>query len=256
MRVIGLIAWHVFKDGARDRVLFALAASAGALLLSAAAIAGAAAGQETKVFRDIGLAVIELTGVVMVTAVGVSLVAREIERRTIYSLLSRPIHRWQVILGKCAGLGATILVHVGLLGAVLIGVDVVMGGAPGSGLAQALVLLVGELVLLLTVALLLSTVSSSAFLAASMTLGVWVAGLLSVDLQGFVAPNVPMLEWGIRVMGHVVPQFAAFDGKAAAVYPDLAASWGHVGFTLAYAVGYATAMVAATMVVFSQKEFQ
>jgi ABC-type transport system involved in multi-copper enzyme maturation permease subunit len=256
MNAVGRIAWHVYTDGVRDRVLFALAVCAAALVLAAVAVAGTSAGQDTKVLRDIGLAVIELSGVLMVMTLGASLVSRDVERRTLYLVLVRPIPRWQIITGKACGLSMTVLVHVAALGTLLMAADVLLGGAHPQAVITALVLVAGELVVLLTVALLLSTISSSAFLAAAMTLGVWVVGLLSADLQQFVAPALGPVESVVRALGHVVPQFAAFDGKTAAVYTELGLSWRYVGLTLAYGAAYAGAMVAAAALVFSAKEFE
>lgn len=255
MTPVVLIARHVFRDGARDRVLLALSVCAVILLLSGVAVAGTSAGQTTRVLRDIGLATIELTGVLLVVGLGAVQVTHERQRRTVYALLARPLARWHIIVGTYCGIAATVVVHVTLLGGALAAVDAWAGGAlPRTGLVQALVLMAGALLVLLAVALLLSTVSSRPLLAGAMALGVWVVGQLSADLQTFTAAGVVVVEVVVQALGHLVPQFAAFDLKAAAVHPDVAVSWGFVGITLAYAGVYVVAMVSAAVAVFSQQE--
>src|SRR5690606_20224805 len=95
LRRIGLVAWHVFKEGVRDRVLYAIGAFALLLVASAILIAQITAGQDVKIIKDLGLAVIELAGVLMAIVIGVGLVAREIDRRSIFSLLTKPLPRWE-----------------------------------------------------------------------------------------------------------------------------------------------------------------
>ena len=88
---VALIAWHVFKDGARSRTLVSLIGFAVALFGASLLLAQLSAGQDLKIIKDIGLSVIELSGVLMAVLLGVGLVAKEIERRSIYALLARPI---------------------------------------------------------------------------------------------------------------------------------------------------------------------
>ncbi len=111
-RRIGLVAWHVFKESVRDRVLYGIAAFA-VLLVSASLLIGqTTAGADVKIIKDFGLATIELAGVLMAIFVGVGLVSREIDRRSIFGLLAKPLPRWEFIVGKYAGLVLTIGVNV------------------------------------------------------------------------------------------------------------------------------------------------
>ena len=105
---VGLVAWSVFKESVRDRVLYGIGAFALLLVAASVLIGQITAGQDLKIIKDLGLSTIEFAGVLMTVFIGVGLVAREIERRSIYGLLAKPLPRWEFILGKYAGLVLTI----------------------------------------------------------------------------------------------------------------------------------------------------
>lgn len=269
MTRVGLVAWHVFKESVRDRVLFAIAAFAIVLVVASVLIGQITAGQDIRIIKDLGLATIELSGVLMAVFIGVGLVAREIERRSIYSLLAKPLHRWEFVVGKYLGLVGTLTVNVVFMTVALFVVlawmqattpdEVVRGwpvAATDPGLLKAVVLIVSELALLTAVSLLVSTFSSSGVMSAVLTLGVWVVGLLSDDLRGFSSvATSPVVIWLVQAVGTVVPAFSAFDIKAEIVNGRPPVPWGYVGLTVVYAATYASALVGAAVAVFSRREF-
>lgn len=265
----GLVALHVFKESVRDRVLFAIAGFALVLVAASVLIGEITAGQDVKIIKDLGLATLELSGVLMAVFIGVGLVAKEIERRSIYSLLAKPVHRWEFVLGKYAGLVGTITVNLALMTVALFVLlawfqwktpDNIAAGwvAPATdpALLKAVVLIVAELALLTAVALFFSTFTSSGILAAGLTLGVFVVGLFSEDLRGFSAiTDSPILVALVRAVGVVVPAFSAFDVKADVVNGRPPVPWAYVTMTVAYAACYAGALVGGAMAIFSRREF-
>jgi Cu-processing system permease protein len=258
MTRVWLVAWHVFKESVRDRVLFAIAAFALLLVAASVLIGQITAGQDVKIIKDIGLATLELAGVLMAVFIGVGLVAREIERKSVYSLLAKPVHRWEFVIGKYLGLVGTITVNLSLMTvALFIVLAVLQKQMPDLVLLKAVVLILGELALLTAVALFFSTFSSSGILSAALTLGVWVVGLFSEDLRGFSAiVNSPAVGSMVRGVGLVVPAFSAFDIKAEVVSGRPPVPWGYVGMTLVYAICYAGALIGASMAIFSRREFK
>jgi ABC-type transport system involved in multi-copper enzyme maturation permease subunit len=195
---IRLVAWHVFKESVRDRVLYGIVAFAILLVAASLLIGQITAGQDVKIIKDLGLATIEVAGIVMSVFVGIGLVSREIERRSIYSLLAKPLARWEFILGKYVGLLLTILVNISAMTAAFYLTLAWMGwtspanvrmswDAPATdpALLLAVLLIFGEVALLTAIALFFSTFSSSALLSLVFTLGLWVAGLVSQDLRSF-----------------------------------------------------------------------
>ena len=258
MTRLGLVAWHVFKESVRDRVLFAIAAFALLLVAASVLIGQITAGQDVKIIKDIGLATLELAGVLMAVFIGVGLVSREIERKSVYSLLAKPVHRWEFVLGKYLGLVGTIAVNVLLMTvALFVVIAWLERKVPDPVLLKAVVLILGELALLTAVALFFSTFSSSGILSAGLTLGVWVVGLFSEDLRGFSAVvSSPFLASAVRAVGLIVPAFSAFDIKAEVVSGRPPVPWTFVALTLAYAAAYAGALVGASMAIFSRREFK
>ncbi len=265
----GLVAWHVFKESVRDRVLFAIFGFAVILVAASVLIGEITAGQDVKVIKDLGLATLEACGVLIAVFVGVGLVAKEIERRSIYSVLAKPLHRWEFVLGKYVGLVATLGVNIAMM---TIAFFVVLAwfqsttpievqaaaSAPAldPALLKAVVLIMAEVSLLTAVALLFSTFTSSGILAAALTLGVFVVGVFSADLRGFTAiADAPILVSIVRGVGMIVPAFSAFDVKADVVNGRPPVPWGYVVMTVAYAMAYATALVGAAMAVFARREF-
>ena len=267
-RRVGLVALHVFKESVRDRVLYAIAAFA-VLLVSASLLIGQiTAGQDVKIIKDLGLATIEFAGLAMALFTGVGLVSREIERRSIFNLLSKPLPRWEFIVGKYAGLVLTIVVNVSFMTAALFVVLAWMGWAAPDNVRRswdapaadphlllAVVLIVAELALVTAIALFFSTFSSSALLSLIFTLGLWVVGLASQDLRHFgdlvESPAVPI----VAAIGWILPAFSAFDIKTAVVHGH-AVTVGLVAWRLLYAGVYAAASVAAAVLVFSRREFR
>ena len=269
MARIGLVAWHVFKESVRDRVLYGIAAFAVLLVAASLLIGQTTAGEDVKIIKDFGLATIELAGVLMAVFVGVGLVAREIDRRSIFGLLAKPLRRWEFIVGKYAGLVLTIVVN---LAAMTVALFLVLAylhwtalpeqrqawDAPATDARLLLVLLMmtAELALLTAVALFFSTFSSSALMSVVFTAGVFVAGLVSTDLRRFgdiveVSPAVARL---VSTVGWLLPGFSAFDIKAQVVH-GLPVPAGFVTFTLLYAALYIGGVIAAAVTAFSRREF-
>src|SRR5215831_19075016 len=116
MRVI-TIARNAFREAVRDRVLYNLVLFVLLLIAGAIFLGELSAGQETKIIIDLGLSAMLLFGIFIAIFVGVGLVYKEIERRTLYAILSKPIGRGQFLLGKYLGLCLTLLVNVSIMGA-------------------------------------------------------------------------------------------------------------------------------------------
>lgn len=269
-RRIGLVAWHVFKESVRDRVLYGIAAFAFLLVAGSLVIGQITAGQDIKIIKDLGLAAIEVAGVVMTIFIGVGLVAREIDRRSIFALLAKPLPRWEFILGKYAGLTLTVAVNLWAMTAALYAVlAVLMFTSPENvrlswvappldpRLALAVLMITAQMALLTAVALLCSTFSSSAIVSVVLTVGVYVAGLVSTDLRNFgdIVVVSPLVAAVVSAVGWALPAFSEFDIKSVVVHA-LPLSPGFVAYTLAYAAVYTAALLGVAMALFERREFK
>src|SRR5216110_3690728 len=119
MRVIRSIALNVFRESVRDKVLYNLVFFAVLLIAVSYLIGQLTAGQDVKIIKDLGLAAMSVFGLFIAVFIGIGLVSKEVERRSIYSLLAKPIHRYQLVLGKYAGLTLTLAVNVAIMAAAL-----------------------------------------------------------------------------------------------------------------------------------------
>ena len=141
MRAISWVAVNVFKESVRDRVPYNLVLFAVLLIASSYLIGQLTAGQDVKIIKDLGLAATSVFGLFIAIFIGIGLVSKEVERRSIYALLSKPVSRPQFIVGKYAGLVLTLAVNVTVMTVALYAVLGVhdldrIGGVPG-GLGRA-----------------------------------------------------------------------------------------------------------------------
>jgi Cu-processing system permease protein len=267
---IRLVAWHVFKENVRDRVLYGIGAFALLLVTASAVIGQVTAGQDLKMIKDLGLSTIEFAGALMTVFIGVGLVAREIDRRSIEGLLAKPLPRWEFIVGKFTGLTLTMAVNVALMTVALFAVLAWLWWTSPEGVRRswdapaldprllvAVVLTMGELTVLTAIALFFSSFSSSALWSVVFTVGLYVAGLESHDLRHFtdIVQAPPAFGRLVDLVGWVLPAFDAFDRKVDVVH-GVAVPWGFVVARLAYAAIYAAVAVGGSVLVFSRREFK
>ncbi len=268
MRVILHVAINVFRESVRDKILYNLVFFAVMLMGTSFLIGQLTAGQDVKIIKDLGLAAIATFGLLIAVFIGIGLVWKEVERRSIYSLLSKPIRRSEFILGKYAGLVLTLLVNVAVMTLALYAVLAYMNTqfpeavrnawpAPATDprMLQAIVLIAVELFLVTAIALFFSTFSNP-FLSAVLTLGLWVIGHFNADLRNFQAVvDSPAAVYMTRGLYYVLPNFSAFDVKAQVVHA-LPVSLGYMATTAAYGLVYVTMLLVASMVIFSRRDFK
>src|SRR3954466_4012050 len=115
MRATLLVAVHVFRDSVRDKVLYSIVAFAVLLIASSLLMAQLTAGQDVKIIKDLGLAAMSMFGLFIAVFIGIGLVAREIDRRSIYALLAKPVRRSEFVVGKYLGLVATLIANLSVM---------------------------------------------------------------------------------------------------------------------------------------------
>jgi Cu-processing system permease protein len=263
MRIVGQVAVNVFKESVRDKVLYNLVAFAVLLMAASYLIGQLTAGQDVKIIKDLGLAAIATFGLMIAIFIGIGLVWKEVERRSIYSLLVKPVSRAQFIVGKYCGLVLTLGVNVAVMVAAwyavlaYMGVASVAGAAPAAdpAMLDAVFLIFVELMLVTAVALFFSTFSSP-FLSAGLTLGLWVVGHFNADLRNFEAVvDSPAAAWLARGLYYVLPNFGAFDVKYQVVH-GLPVPASYLLSTALYGALYITLLVLAAVTVFARRDFK
>jgi ABC-type transport system involved in multi-copper enzyme maturation permease subunit len=268
MRQAALVAGSVFKESVRDRVPYSLVLFAILLMAASYLISQLTAGQDLKIIKDLGLASIGVIGLLIAIFIGIGLVSKEVERRSIYSLLAKPVSRTSFILGKFGGLVLTLVANVSAMTVAYFLVLAYMHWMADPGVRAAwpapamdpwllvpIVLILGQLTIVTAIALLFSTFSSP-LLAALMTLGVWAAGHFNADLRNLeTVIDSPFAVYAARAMYYLLPNFAAFDVKAQVVHGE-GISLLQASVTLLYAVVYVSALLAVAVVIFRRRDFR
>ncbi len=268
MSVVPVIAIHVFKDSVRDKVLYNLVFFAILLIATSYLIAQLTAGQDVKIIKDLGLSATAVFGLFIAVFIGIGLVSKEVERRSIYNLLSKPVRRHELILGKYAGLVLTLAVNVAVMAAALylilgymswIETEEFKAGwdAPATdpAMLKAIVLIFVQLALITGIALFFSTFSSP-LLSAMLTFGLFVVGHFNEDLKHFdtVVDSV-MAGHVARVFYYLLPNLASFDVKADVVHGQ-PVPWTYLLLTTSYAAAYIGALLLGAIHIFSRRDFK
>jgi len=246
------VASNTFRETIRERVLynllfFALLMTASGLLLGRISIR-----QDQKIIKDIALAAMDLFGTAIAIFVGVGLVSKEIERRSLYALLAKPVTRDEFLLGKFAGLGFTLLVNVLVMTAGLYLTLVLTGGKADPRLLEAVFPIYLSLVLTVSLALLFSIFTSTA-LASFGSMILVLAGRFSDVVRNMqeVAPAAP--SWLIKGLYYALPNYRNFDFKDRVVYGD-PVSGADLLWVTAYAAIYIGAVLGVALWSFRRRE--
>jgi ABC-type transport system involved in multi-copper enzyme maturation permease subunit len=252
------IARNTFREAVRDRVLYNLVVFVLILTGGAVFLGDLSAAQESKIIVDMGLSAMLLFGVFIAIFVGVGLVFKEIERRTVYAIFSKPVGRGEFLLGKYLGLCLTLAVNVAVMGAgVSLALLYVRGGWDPlvATVWPAVALIYVELMILVAVALLFSSFSSPA-LSALLTFFVFVIGHFSSDLKSFAAT---VGTTGARALFgalyYLLPNLSNYSYITAAAHgrtPDPAVFLGAV----LYGLVYIAVLLAAATLIFNRRNFK
>jgi ABC-type transport system involved in multi-copper enzyme maturation permease subunit len=262
MRVLA-IARNTFRENIRDKVLYNLVLFALLMILSSLALGQLTLGHTDKVIVDLGLSSISMIGTLIAIFIGISLVYKEIEKRTVYALLAKPVRRGEFILGKFLGLLFTLAVNVLIMSAGLIVTLAYHGVGPRSWvrILPAVYLILLSLALTTAVALLFSTFSTPA-LSALFTFFLWAIGHFNADLLelGRMVESAPFLRI-CRVLYYLLPNFSNFtivDSRnviATAAYYQPIDGWTVLWSTL-YALVYCWILLGVSVAIFSRRDFK
>jgi len=248
------IAVNTFRETIRDRVLavivvFALLMIAGGLWLGSISL-----GEQGRMMKDFGLVAVTAFGLIVAVFVAAGLVHKEVEKRTVYVLFSKPVSRAGFISGKFVGLCATMAVVLAGMGLFLFALVWMVDGKPSGMTLLAVLMVYVQLLAIMAVTIFFSTLGS-AILASVLGICVFVAGQLSQNVLALTRlgknPLTEALSWVIYV---IVPNLSAVDVKAGVVGEQTLA-WGQIGVWTAYLLAYVVVVLALATLVFRRKEF-
>jgi ABC-type transport system involved in multi-copper enzyme maturation permease subunit len=249
------IALNTFREAVRDRILYSILAFALLLIGASAILAGLSIGQESKIVKDLGLASTSLFGTFIAIFLGIGLVYKEIERRTIYAIIAKPIPRSQFVLGKYIGLVLTLFVTVGVMALLVFCMSWIEDGQATPGLLAAAGTDFAALMIVTAVALLFSTFSTPT-LSAIFSLAVFVIGRLSADLtlfaEQFGGPGLRMLVYATYL---ILPDLGRFQIGSRVVH-GLPVNGSEIASAVAYGLAYVAVLLLVAMGVFHRRDFK
>ena len=250
------VAGNTFREAIRDRVLYNLVVFVLLIVACAILLGELTNGQEARTITNIGLNAILIFGTFIAIFVGVGLVSKEIEKRTVFNIFSKPVSRSEFVIGKFLGLCVTLLVNTVVMG---IGVSLALLYVGDRSLAitiwPAILLIFFELIITTGVAILFSTFSTPA-LSALLTFFVFVIGHLSASLRDLGAASTSAVASTVlSIIYYLVPNLALFSFRTEAAN-QLTPTLGMIGYAVAYSAVYCTVLLSIAMMIFSRRNFK
>jgi ABC-2 type transport system permease protein len=254
VKQLAAIASNTFKETIRDRVLavivvFALVMIAGGLWLGAISL-----GEQGRMMKDFGLVAVTGFGLIVAVFIAASLVHKEVEKRTVFVLFSKPVSRVAFITGKFFGLCGTMAVVLAGMGLFLFALVWLLQGTPSFMVLAAVAMIYVQLLAIMAVTIFFSTLGS-AILASVLGICVFVAGQLSHNVLALTRlgdnPVTEAFSWVIYVL---IPNLTAIDVKAGVVGEETLA-WGQIGLWVLYLLAYVVVVLALATMIFRRKEF-
>ena len=252
---IRAIAANTFREAIRDRILYLLLFFAAASIIFSRILALLTVGDRVKIIKDVGLASLSLFGALMAILMGTGLVYKEIEKKTIYSILSKPIQRYQFLIGKYLGLVMTIFVEVLVMSIVLFLMLYLYDGHVDFFLLYAIGMTFLELMIVTAFALLFSSFSTP-ILSGLFTLSFYVIGHLTADLLALGQRGYSqLLKYLTTMLYYLLPNLNYFNFKGQVVY-HTPIGGEHLFLVFLYGVLYIAVILLLSIVIFQRREFR
>lgn len=251
---ITTIARNTFKEAKRDRVLYLLFFFAAVCLLFSRFLALLTVGDRVKIIKDVGLASISLFGMLMAILMGTGLVYKEIDKKTIFTLLAKPIHRVEFLLGKFLGLVLTIFIMTVLMAVIFLLILFLHTFTIEWKILLAILYIFFELCLMTAVALLFSTFTTP-ILASLYSLGFYLIGHLSWSLEMLIKKVKSGTGRAIlRLLYIVLPDLENFNFKTEVVH-NLPIPTKLLGYSFFYGLAYTAFLLLLAMLIFRRRDF-
>ncbi len=258
MRRAGVVALNTFREAVRDRVLYNLVFFALLMMAAAIAVGQISVGIEQTVIVSLGLSAISVIGLLISIFIGVALVSKEMDKRTLYALLAKPVRRWEFLLGKFAGLVLTLAVNTAAMALGLLLVMIYVKHALERSDAVVLVavyFILLKLALIVALALLFSCFTTP-LLAILFTVGLYIVGLYVQELRNLpVEVMSPAMSAFTKWLSYLLPNFENFNVMAMAAHGRAVPGALILQNTL-YTVVYCTIVLTAAAVVFSRRDLK
>ena len=257
---IRAIAANTFKEAVRNKAFIGLMLAALAFLVFSLVLSALnLEAQKLRVIYSFGLFSVSLFGVLIAIVMGVILLYKEIDKKTIYTVVPKPVHRFEIILGKYLGMLQILIVEVGVLSAVWLFLLWFKGAPLSWTLIQALLLTFMEIMIITAVATLFSSFSRPVLS------GIFTVGIFMVGRVTYIIDEMLSSKGGLFVKN---PQLRPIGEALVAIFPDLeffdlsrqvlygsTVDWSYVGAGLGYCLSYVAVLLALAVLFFQRRDF-
>ena len=249
------IGTNTVREAIRNKLLYTLLFFAIVLIGTGVIVSSISYVESGRILQDVGLASIRLFSVGIAIFVGVGLIHGEVHRRTIYTILSKPVSRAEFLVGKYVGLVLTVWMQLAIMTVAFLGVSLTAGAPIDGGHAAAIVLVGMELALIVAIATFFSSFTTP-MLASLFTLGLYLMGHLTRDLvQIGERSQSESFRQFTKVVYEVLPDLESFNKTLEAVH-QLPIPASEIGWPIVYGVGYSVAILFAATFVFERRDFR
>lgn len=257
---IWAIALNTFREAARIRVLYGILVLVIGANLMALVLGEMVTNEEARVARDVGLAGISLFGSLTAIFLGVFLLYTEVQRRTIHAIVSKPIERWEFVIGKYLGMALVLTVLVVMFALAMCGMLALQGVGISSAVLKAMVLAWFEVLTVAAIAIFFSSFATP-FMSGIFALAMWAIGRVTPDVEAAARDASPWIRVMTRTALEIVPDLHLFaisgrtiDGEHVSVHAEMV-SWGYVAMASLHGFGWIIALLSIAALIFHRRDF-
>jgi ABC-type transport system involved in multi-copper enzyme maturation permease subunit len=249
------MAVNTAREAIRNKLLYTLLFFALGMMLFGTVLSSLSYVDRDRIMQDFAFASIRLFSVAIAIFVGVGLIHKEVERRTVYTILSKPLSRAEFLVGKYTGLILIIWLQVVIMASFFAGVSLLTGAPLGFAHLAALALTAVELALIVALATLFSSFTTP-LLASFFSCGIWLAGHLTRDLRDHGASSASALvRDGTAWMHRILPDLESFNLSIEAAH-QLPVAASDIWFPALYGAGYVAVILAFAVMIFERRDFR
>lgn len=250
VRAIAIITFHELL---REKVLWSSFVFAVLSVGLAYAVSQLSFAENARIALDFGLTSVSIVGGLISIVMGAGLIAKEVQNRTLYLVLTKSIWRWQFVVGRLLGLLGVLTLNSLVMMLILIVTFVAVGGKLNVDIAKSFVLQMTEFAVLASVACIFSAFST-ATLAAIFSSGVWVIGHAMTDFR-IVADKIEpyALRPVLGFIARVLPDLTRFDIKAQVAH-QMPVTWTYMSVSVLYGLFYVAFAMTAACLIFRKRD--
>ncbi len=253
MKTICIIAGNTFKETIRNKVLYNILLFAGIIIVLSISFGEWSVFARIQVMEDFGLATMSISALLLAVFIGVAMLGKELNNKTVYLMASKPIDRSSIIIGKYLGLCATLFVNFFLMTLFFLIILLIIGGTINYSLVLAIMLTGCEMAVIVAVALFFSTITNPT-LSAILTIAFYIAGHFNdlIDLE-IIEESHKILAGFLKVLYYILPNLEHFNIRTPVVY-ELPIPEGYIFIALLYGALYVTVILIFSCMIFLRKD--